>query len=107
MKITVILLIILGGGIACALVYLNKQKSPPPAPVAESASGQPTATAPEKPAAPKMDSPQQTPAVSVPAKAAAASSATVETKTDDAANSIHKAVDDLLSAKNGLDKHNL
>lgn len=96
------------GVIACAIVYLDKQKSSaPPAPVAESASSQPAPPAPEKIAAPKAESPQTIPAAGEPVKVAAAAPIVSEMKSDDSTNFIHKSVDALLSAKTGAQKHDL
>jgi tetratricopeptide (TPR) repeat protein len=111
MKKPVIAFVVLCGAIAGAIVYLNKQKSPPPAPapVAESTPGQSAQPVPpEKIVAPKPESP---PTISAnagePAKISAATPVVTEAKPDDSANPIHKAVDALLSAKSAGEKHDL
>jgi tetratricopeptide (TPR) repeat protein len=92
-------------GIACALIYLNKQKPAPPvpAPVVESAASQ---SAP--PDALKLESP---PPISetapTPEKISVAATVASEAKPDDAAEAIHKVVDALLSAKSSAQKHEL
>ena len=108
MKKSLITFVVVGGGIIIALAYLNKQKPAPPvpAPVVESATSQPAAPAPEKVSAQKTEAPAVLPTLSAPTKIAA-TSATVETKTNEAANAIHKTVDDLLSAKSAKEKHEL
>jgi tetratricopeptide (TPR) repeat protein len=110
MKKSVIILVLLCGGIAGAIVYLNKQKTvTAPVPAVETPASQPVATAPDKPvAAPKPtvladDAPHVPEAV--PAQAVV--SAALEAKTADAPNPIHKTVDALLSAKSAADKHQL
>jgi hypothetical protein len=111
MKKSLIAFVIFCGGIACAIVYLNKQKlSPPvPAPVVESAPGQPTEQTPSgKIVAPKQEAPQTISAdASEPAKISATTPVVGEVKPDDAADAIRQAVDGLLSAKNGPQKHEL
>ncbi|MDR3459532.1 MAG: hypothetical protein P4N60_19050 [Verrucomicrobiae bacterium] len=109
MNKSIILLVALCGGIACAIVYLNKQKTAPttPTPVAEAPARQPAAT-PEpvstpKPAIPAADAP----AVPEMVPAQAIVSAGLEAKTASAVNSIHKTVDALLSAKSAGEKHAL
>jgi tetratricopeptide (TPR) repeat protein len=107
MKKTVIIFILLCGVIAGAIVCLNKSKSPPPAPasVAESPANQP---APEKIVEPGQEPPPPIPAnANEPAKAPAATPVASEVKTDDAAISIRKTVDALLSAKSAAEKHEL
>jgi len=111
MKKSIILFVVLCGGIACAIVFLNKQKSAPPAPpVVETTPSQSDTT----PSSEKATTPQPVPPSGMqPAAVESLPVKTVplpvvaEAKADDSANAIHKAVDDLLSAKNGLDKHNL
>ncbi len=110
MKKTLIAFVVVGGALAGVIVYLNKQKSPPPVPVpvAELTANQPKPPAPEKISAPK---PETTPVVSAnadaPAKGPVAVPVISEAKPDDSANPLHKAVDALLSAKNGAEKHEL
>jgi tetratricopeptide (TPR) repeat protein len=108
MKKSLILFIGLCGGIACAIVYLNKPKpTPTPAPVAEAAASQPATPVPAEPvAAPNPSVPPATPPAApemVPAQAIA--SAALAAKTADTANPIHQKVDALLSAKSAADKH--
>jgi tetratricopeptide (TPR) repeat protein len=104
MKPFIITLSIVGVAVAATtLVCLNRQKTPSaPAPVAES-SARPAGPMPlEKTSAPKPETPATTPApASVPPVAAG------EPKPDDAADSIRKSVDALLSAKSGEQKHAL
>lgn len=111
MKKSLIAFLVLCGVIVGAIVYFNKPKSPMPttAPVVESSPGQPAQpTPPEKIAAPKQESPQTTSAnAGEPAKIPTAIPVVSEAKPDAAANPIHKAVDALLSAKSGEEKHNL
>src|SRR5580704_7605900 len=92
MKTSTIIYIAVCGAIAVALVYANKSRTPAPVtPVASSMLEQSTAAAPEK----------------VSSAPVAVANTAPAAKSDDATAAIHKAVDDLLSAKNGLDKHNL
>jgi tetratricopeptide (TPR) repeat protein len=108
MKKSLILFIGLCGGIACGIVYLNKQKTAPiPAPVAESSTAQPAVSAPaEITPAPKPSTAAVTaPAVTETAQATATASTVVEAKAADTANPIHQKVDALLSAKSAADKH--
>lgn len=103
----VILLLVVCAAIAVALIYLNRQKAlPVPASVAE-------APEPIKEAPSQRNVPQQeltatiTPDASTSAPAAIVASAPSDIKTNDAADSIHKAVDALLSAKSAAQKHEL
>jgi tetratricopeptide (TPR) repeat protein len=104
MKKNIILFIIVCAGIAGALVYINKQKSaPPPAPAAENAPAQPEPQPQEVVSTPKpQPAPVVAPAAPAPAPAPVADTAAVA---DNATNSIHKIVDDLLSARKG--KHEM
>ena len=109
MKKSLIAFVVLCGIIAGAIVHSNRQKSAPPilAAVVESAPGRLTqAVTPEKIAAPKPEPP---PAISSntnePANVLAVAPAVSETKPDDSAYPIHRAVDALLSAKNAEEKH--
>ncbi len=103
MKKTIILFIIVCAGIAGALVYLNKQKSPPPAPVAETAPAQSEPQPQEVVSTPKpQPAPVVAPAAPAPAPAPLADTAAIA---DNTTNSIHKIVDDLLSARKG--KHEM
>jgi tetratricopeptide (TPR) repeat protein len=105
MKKSVILFIVACAGIAGAIVYLNKSKSPPPpAPVAETAPAQPEPQPQEVVSTPK---PQPAPTVTPTAPAPAPAPVAAPVAADNATNSIRKAVDALLSAKSGAEKHNL
>ncbi|HTB83862.1 MAG TPA: hypothetical protein VK742_09430 [Candidatus Sulfotelmatobacter sp.] len=108
MKTSTIIYIAVCGAIAVALVYANKSRTPVPvAPMASSIPEQSPAAAPEKVSATPVAAPAPVPAGGTPTPVAVATTAAAA-KPDDSANAaIHKAVDDLLSAKNGLDKHNL
>jgi len=106
MKKSVIVLVVLGGVIACAVVYSNRQKAAPPVPVptVESSPGETgVPTQPEKIAS------RDLPPVNTdkPKNVLSATPAINEAKPDDAASAIHKAVDALLSAKNAAEKHDL
>jgi tetratricopeptide (TPR) repeat protein len=103
MKKSVIALVVLCAVVVGAVVYLNKVKTPPPvlAPVADATAEQPAPAVPEKTSVAKVEPPP------VPAQVAAIAPVAAEAKPTDTANPIHKAVDDLLSAKNGKDKHEL
>lgn len=111
MKSFIIALIILCvAGVAGTVFYLNRQKAPPlSAPMVESAPGLATAqTPPEKIVAPKREASQTISSdVSEPVKVSVAVPAAGEVKPDDAANAVRKAIDVLLSAKNGAQKHEL
>jgi tetratricopeptide (TPR) repeat protein len=109
MKKSVILFVIVCGVIAGALVYLKKQKtSPPPAPAAETAPTQPGPQQQEVVSTPKPEPVSVTVSTNpAPAPAAVATPVVAENNSNDATNSIRKSVDALLSAKSGLDKHNL
>ena len=109
MKKSIILFVVLCGGIACAIVFLNKQKSAPtPAPVAEAPAAQPTTPAPAEPVrAPRSAAMATPPSVPLATPAQAIASAALEAKTADMASPIHKTVDALLSAKSAAEKHAL
>ncbi|HEV2695263.1 MAG TPA: hypothetical protein VG347_20385 [Verrucomicrobiae bacterium] len=106
MKKSLILFVVICGGIAFGLVYLKKQKlTPAPTPVTET-SAQTAAPAPAEP----VLAPRPAPAVSVPVAtdttpAQPAAPAAVETKVAATASPIHLKVDALLSAKSAADKH--
>ncbi|MEP6664554.1 MAG: hypothetical protein ABJC04_12915 [Verrucomicrobiota bacterium] len=111
MKKFAIILVILCGVAACAIFYLNRQKSPPPAsaPIAESFTGETTQQAPSEKI--RVSIPEPVPVISEsanqPAQVPAPAPAVGETETEDSTNSIHKAVDALLSAKSAKEKHEL
>jgi tetratricopeptide (TPR) repeat protein len=101
MKSSVIIFVIVCGVVAGTIVCLNRQKaSPVPALVAASA---PAPATPEKINAPPTASAN----TDEPAKVSAATPAAGETNPDDSAGSIRRAVDALLSAKSGEQKHEL
>jgi len=109
MKTSTVAIIAICGIVACAIVYLNKSKTPVPvsAPVTNSTPDTSATAAPEKVSATPVSTPAPVPVGGTPPTVAMAT-AVAAPKPDDATNAaIHKAVDDLLSAKNGLDKHNL
>jgi tetratricopeptide (TPR) repeat protein len=103
MKKSLLLIVVAVAIVAAALVYLQKQKAPAPqAPVTE------TAPAPPEP------QPQEVVSTPAPKPIATAAPATPEPVTEatpavaennDATNSIHKIVDDLLTARKG--KHEM
>jgi tetratricopeptide (TPR) repeat protein len=105
MKNSVIVFIALGGIIAGAVIYLNQTKFS--APAIDPQASKPAALAPENVSAPKTDTPAPAPPASAPTLNASATPVIADAKPDDSANPIHKLVDGLLSATNGLDKHNL
>jgi tetratricopeptide (TPR) repeat protein len=108
MKKPVILLVAASVVAAAAIIYLNKQKSlPPAAPVAETAPAQPEPQPQEAASTPKPQ-PVAPVVTTTPAPAlVAAAPAVAETNSDNATNSIRKTVDALLTAKSGAEKHNL
>ena len=111
MKKSIIVFVVLCGVIACAMVYLNRQKTSPriPLPIAESTTGETVAqTQPGIIVAPKPESSQTVSANAGEAiKVSTATPAVSEAKPDDSANPICKAVDALLSAKSAGEKHEL
>lgn len=111
MKKILIALVAFTAGIACAVVYMNQKKTsvPVPAPARESAASQPASpSAPEEMAAPKLESPPPIlESAHPPEKAPVAATVTSDAKPDAAAEAIHLAVDALLAAKNGPQKHEL
>lgn len=111
MKKPLIVFVILGACIACAIIYLNKQKLSPPVPAssADSTSSQPLQETPTgKTATP---APETSPAVSTniveSAPVSTSNQVAIETGGDDSTNSIHKLVDALLTAKSAAQKHEL
>jgi len=110
MKKSILVLVILGGVVAGAIVCLNRPKtSPANAPVVESSPAETVVPAqPEKITVPKPEAPKIISAsADQPGQIPAATPVANETKPEDAADSIHKLVDALLSAKSGPEKHNL
>lgn len=108
MKKPVIIFVALGGIAACTIVFLNKNKSSAPVvPVVNSAIEKSTSVAPEKNPGPETQTPPTVPAATAPAQVARSASDTDAAKLDDSANPIRKAVDDLLAAKSGKEKHEL
>ena len=107
MKKSIIVFVVFCGGIACAIVYLNKNKSAPAAPrpmVAATPAPADASMPPENVPAQKMESSAAAPpAATTTTPSVAAIAATGEAKSDAAANPIHKAIDGLLSAKNGAE----
>jgi tetratricopeptide (TPR) repeat protein len=105
MKKSAVVLVLFCGAIAGAIVYLNQTKSPVPpvAPAVNSTSDQPASAVSENVTEPLVPAP----VTNAPASVSAAVLVIATTKPDDAAEAIHKAVDNLLFAKNGLEKHNL
>jgi hypothetical protein len=109
MKTSVILFLVACGVIAGTLVFLNRQKTSQPAlaPAAESAQ-KPAEPPSESVSVPKPEAPEPHPINTVqPAPVAIATPAVTETNTIASTNAISKAVDGLLNAKSGLEKHNL
>jgi len=107
MKKIVILSVLIAALVAGAIVYLNKQKTPPPpAPIAESAPQQTEQPAGGKIPVTKPEQPQ-TPSInaSAVAQAPTATTATTETNSSASTNTISKAVDALLAATSG--KHEM
>jgi len=103
MKKILILLVVLSGWLACAIVYFGRQKTPAPAPVVESTPA-PVSAPPEEIAPPKRESPAPAPVVAAtPVKVAPATPS--EPKLDDSKVRIRQAVDTLLSAKTAETKH--
>jgi tetratricopeptide (TPR) repeat protein len=106
MKKSLIVFVILCGGIAGAVIYFNRPKTSPPVPASIAESSPPTA--PGKTAVPK---PEMPPAISAnasePGKNSVATPVVSTARPDDAADSIRKAVDALLSAKSAGEKHEL
>jgi len=107
MKKFVLLLIAAAAIVAGAVVLLNKQKSPPPTTsVAETAPAQPEPQPQEIAPTPKPEIIK--PVVSTnpaPAPVPAAPPAVAENNSNEATNSIHKIVDNLLAARKG--KHEM
>ena len=103
MKKSLLLIVVAVAVVAAALVYLNKQKSaPPPAPAIETALAQPEPQ-PQEVISTPAPKPISTAAPSTPAPVTEATPAVAEN--NDATNSIHKIVDDLLTARKG--KHEM
>jgi hypothetical protein len=109
MKTSVILLIVACGIVAGAIVYLNRPKAPPvPPAITEFAPQQTEQALLEKTSLAKTEHPPtiSTPA-STPTPVAVATPVVTETNSVASTNAISKAVDALLSAKSGEQKHAL
>jgi tetratricopeptide (TPR) repeat protein len=108
MKTSVVLFLVACGVIAGAIVLLNHTKtSPAPAPAAEAAP-KPAEPPPESVSVPKPEAPEPHPINTVqPAPVAIATPAATETNATASTNAISKAVDALLTAKDGAKKHDL
>jgi len=109
MKKNTILFVALCGGIACAIVYVQKSNTVSPAPVPVAAAPASPAPAPAEPlSAPKAELVQPNPAVAdASAKNTVATQTTSDAKPGVPANPIHQKVDALLSAKSAEEKHAL
>jgi tetratricopeptide (TPR) repeat protein len=110
MKKIALSIVVAGAFIAAAIVYINRQKaSPPPTPVAAAEPQPAEQPAPEPALAPRPAPQPAAVAVSAPAPAPVtnATPAEVNILPDTSTNAIHKSVDALLSARSGLEKHNL
>ena len=109
MKTSVILFIVACGVIAGTLVFLNRQKTSPPAPAPAAEPAQkPAEPPPENVSVPKPEAPEPHPINTVQAAPVAIATPVVtETNATTSTNAISKAVDGLLNAKSGLEKHNL
>lgn len=106
MKKSVIMLIVLGAGIAGAIVYLNRQKAAPvPAPVVPVTTSQPSAGQPEMASAPKSQPPAST--LDTNGVVPTMGPVVAETQAGHSTNEISKLVDGLLSAKSGEEKNGL
>src|SRR5258706_16099592 len=103
---SIILLVVIGGGLACTIVLFNRQKTPPaPAPIVESTPA-PVSAPLEEIAASKPELPPPISAnASAAVKVSTATPVVGEAKPDDSAAPIRKAVDALLSAKTAAEKH--
>jgi len=106
MKKSLIVLVVLCGVIAGAVVYSNRQKVAPPvpAPIVGSSPGETMV-----PTQPGKIASRDLPPVNTdkPENVLPATPAISEAKPDDATGAIHKAVDALLSAKSAAEKHDL
>jgi tetratricopeptide (TPR) repeat protein len=109
MKTSNIAFIAVCGVIAIGLVYANKSRTTTQTPsTVSSTPSEPAPAAPQTVSAPApVPASAPAPVAAAPAPVAAAVPAATAAKVDDAAAAIHQAVDDLLHAKSGLDKHNL
>src|SRR4051794_16514196 len=88
--------------VAGAIIYLNKQKtSPPAAPVAETASTPPEPQPQEAVPVPKPQSPPVTTTIPAAAPAIVAAPLATNTVANEETNSIRKTVDALLAAREG------
>ncbi len=105
MKNLILTLALLGGVVLGAVLFFKRQTTttPTPAPVANPTSEPAASVTPEKFSKPKAEALVPAP----PAPVTTATSVDAGAKPDDTINPIRKAVDDLLSAKNGKEKHEL
>jgi tetratricopeptide (TPR) repeat protein len=107
MKTSIILFVVLCGGIACAIVFFERQKpAPVSAPIVVVSNQTAEQTPPEKIVAPNRE-PTQTIAANTNEPAQVVISTANEAKSNDPTNLISKVVDALLSAKSGDEKHKL
>ena len=104
-KIIILFAAVVAGVILGKIIFTNHAATPPPAPIAESAPAQPTS--PEQISAPKPEPLPASAGAIESSKIPAATPVVSEAKPDDSANPIHKAVDALLAAKSGAEKHDL
>jgi tetratricopeptide (TPR) repeat protein len=104
-KIIILFAAVVAGVILGKIIFTNHPAASPPEPVAESAPAQPAS--PEKISAPKSEPLPVSASAVEPPKVPAATPVVSEAKPDDAAMALHKAVDALLSAKSGAEKHDL
>ncbi len=104
-KIIILLVAVVAGVILGKIIFTNHPAPPPPAPVTESVPAQPAP--PDKISTPKPEPLPVSAGAIESSKIPAATPVVSEAKPDDSANPIHKAVDALLAAKNGAEKHDL
>jgi tetratricopeptide (TPR) repeat protein len=102
----VLFVAVFAGVILGKIIFTNRAAAPLPMPVAESAPAQPAP--PEKFSPPQLEPlPPVSAGAAEPAKISAATPVVSAASPDDAANPIRKAVDALLSAKSGGEKHEM
>jgi tetratricopeptide (TPR) repeat protein len=109
MRTPIIIFVIVGAGIAGAVVFLSLKKAVVP-PLAQIVQSQPPATTPPAPTVAAAATPKQEPAhanTDAAVEPAAVAIPTAPAAGSEAATPIHKAVDALLSAKSAMEKHNL
>jgi tetratricopeptide (TPR) repeat protein len=106
MKKSVMVFALLCGVMACAIVYLHRQKAAPVSAPAVATSSNQISLQPENMAAPKAEPPRLiSTSAEMAAQSPAVTSVAKKTVSDESTNSISKAVDALLSAKSGAQKH--